>query len=99
MHSRPARAVTVIAILANLFVCSLVGVSLHASYTQYHDRAAITSRNTNRLVAQTIEDEIRRIDFGLQVVADEYARQSAVGRIDPDTLTAFLRRQLAISGC
>ncbi|MCM8620253.1 MAG: EAL domain-containing protein [Candidatus Accumulibacter sp.] len=94
MHSRPARAVTVIVILANLFVCSLVGVSLHASYAQYHDRAAITSRNTNRLVAQTIEDEIRRIDFGLRVVADEYTRQSAVGRIDPATLTDFLRRQL-----
>jgi len=71
MHFRPARAVTVIVILANLFVCSLVGVSLHASYAQYHDRAAITSRNTNRLVAQTIEDEIRRIDFGLRVVADD----------------------------
>ncbi|QLH49344.1 MAG: hypothetical protein HWD57_05770 [Candidatus Accumulibacter cognatus] len=94
MHFRPARAVTVIVILANLFVCSLVGVSLHASYAQYHDRAAITSRNTNRLVAQTIEDEIRRIDFGLRVVADEYTRQSAVGRIDPATLTDFLRRQL-----
>ena len=101
MFSKPVRMVTAIAVLANLFVCSLVAISLHASYQQYNERAAITSRNTNRLVAQTIEDEIRHIDFGLRAVADEYARLRAAPRLNGDALTAFLRKQherLPISG-
>lgn len=101
MVSIPVRVVVALAMLANVFVCAMVGISLQASYAQYHDRAATTSRNTNRLVAQTMEDEVRRIDLGLRVVADEYARQVASGHIDRIALTAFLRRQherLPISG-
>ncbi len=93
-HSRPVMVVAAIAVLANLFVCALVAVSLHASYQQYNDRAAVTSRNTNRLVAQSIEDEVTRIDLGLRVVVDEWSRQQATGRIDALALTNFLQRQL-----
>lgn len=92
-HSKPVKVVVAIAVLANLFVCILVAVSLHASYRQYNDRAAVTSRNTNRLVAQSIEDEVHRIDLGLRVVVDEWVRQQATNRIDAQALTSFLRRQ------
>lgn len=92
-HFKPVKAVVAIAVLANLFVCALVAVALHASYQQYKDRAAVTSRNTNRLVAQSIEDEVNRIDLGLRVVADEWASQQTAKRIDAQALTSFLRRQ------
>ncbi|MDO8933911.1 MAG: ATP-binding protein [Rhodocyclaceae bacterium] len=82
-----------IAVLANIFVGMLVAVSLYGSYQQYHERAAVTSRNTNRLVAQGIAGELDRIDMGLRAVADEYGRQRAAGRIDRQSLTNFLRRQ------
>ncbi|MFZ2266963.1 MAG: response regulator [Azonexus sp.] len=91
--SRPGLTLVVVTLCADLFVASLVAVSLYASYEQYKERAAITSRNTNRLVAQGIAGEIERIDLGLQTISDEYARQSATGRLDGQALTAFLRRQ------
>jgi diguanylate cyclase (GGDEF)-like protein len=92
-HSRPVKVMAAIALMANLFVCALVAVSLQASYQQYNDRAAVSSRNLNRLVAQSIEDEVNRIDLGLHVVVDEWARQQAARRIDGQALTGFLRRQ------
>ena len=85
--------VAAMVVLADLFVVALVGVSLEASYKQYLERSAITSRNTNRLVSQSIEGEIDRIDMGLRAVQDEYSRLCASGRIDPQGLTSFLRRQ------
>jgi signal transduction histidine kinase len=90
---KPVPAVVAIAVLANLFVGALVAVSLYASHQQYKERAAVTSRNTNRLVAQGIAGEIGRIDLGLQVIGDEYARLHAANRIDRQALTRFLRRQ------
>ena len=48
-HSRPVKVMAAIALMANLFVCALVAVSLQASYQQYNDRAAVSSRNLNRL--------------------------------------------------
>lgn len=93
IFTRPVWAVVATAALANLFVAGLVAVSLYASYQQYHERAAVTSRNTNRLVAQGIAGEIDRIDLGLRAVIDEYARLGAAKRIDAPALTAFLRRQ------
>lgn len=82
-----------VVLIADLFVAALVTISLYASHEQYRERAAVTSRNTNRLVTQGIASEIDRIDHGLQAVGDEFARQQAAGRIDRQTLTDFLRRQ------
>jgi signal transduction histidine kinase len=93
--SKPVRVVIAIVLAANLFVGALVAIALNASYDQYKERAAITSRNTNRLVAQGIAGEIERIDLGLLAVSDEYARLHAAGRIDKQEMTNFLRRQQA----
>ncbi|TXT35793.1 MAG: Signal transduction histidine kinase [Comamonadaceae bacterium] len=91
--SGQVRHVVVGLILANLFVIALVAVSLHASYTQYLERAAVISRNTNRLVAQSIHGEIDRIDMALLAVQDEYARLRAAGRMDQPGLKSFLKHQ------
>jgi hypothetical protein len=64
----------------NLSVLILVWVSLDASYRQYEDRAAVTSRNTNRLVSQSIAGDINYIDRALRSAADEVERLQATGR-------------------
>jgi len=84
-----------VTLIVDLFVAALVAVSLYASYWQYQERAAVTSRNTNRLVAQGIAGEIDRVDLGLRVVSDEYARLKASGHIDQQAPTDFLKRQQA----
>lgn len=91
--TKPMGVVAAILVVANGFVAGLAAIALQSSYQQYQERAAINSRNTNRLVAQTIAGEIERIDLGLQAVADEVVRQHAAGRIDSRAMTAFLRRQ------
>ncbi len=93
IFTKPLLAVVAAAMLADVFVVGLVVVSLQASYQQYKERAAVTSRNTNRLVATGIAGEIERIDLGLKVVGDEYLRQRVSGRIDRPSLTRFLQRQ------
>jgi signal transduction histidine kinase/CheY-like chemotaxis protein len=91
--TKPTLAMVAVTLVVDLFVAALVAVSLFASYRQYQERAAVTSRNTNRLVAEGIAGEIDRIDLGLRVVSDEYARLKASGKIDQRAVTAFLGRQ------
>jgi signal transduction histidine kinase/CheY-like chemotaxis protein len=93
LFNKPALVVFAIALFADVFMMTLVGVSLYSSYWQYYERAAVTSRNTNRLVAQGIAGEIDLIDFGLKAVSDEYTRLAVAGRMDQAALTDFLRRQ------
>jgi signal transduction histidine kinase/CheY-like chemotaxis protein len=79
---------------ADILVIALAGLSLHASYQQYWDRAALTSQNTARLVSQSVISEIGSIEMALKAVQDEYAREFAAGGISQDTLRAFLKRQI-----
>lgn len=69
------RIVALVAFV-NLFVFALIAMSLEGSFQQYRDRAAVTSRNTNRLVSQGIANDIDRLDLALMAVVDEYSRQS-----------------------
>lgn len=85
----------IVALLAfvNLSVLALVWVSLDSSHRQYQDRAEISSRNTSRLVAQSIAGDIDRIDLALRVVIDEVARERQSNPIlTPDVLEEFLNR-------
>ena len=86
-------AVAAAVILADVFVVALVTVSLHTNYQLYLERAAVTSRNTNRLVSQNISSEIDRIDMGLRNVQDEYSRRPYSGHAARQATTAFLRHQ------
>ncbi|HEX8964698.1 MAG TPA: ATP-binding protein [Rhodocyclaceae bacterium] len=91
----PAWPVALSVAAADVLVVGVIAVSLQASYRMYFERAAITARNTSRLVAQNIVSEIERVDMGLGVVQDEYERERAAGRIDPGRLATLLRRQQA----
>jgi len=88
----PGLRVGALVTLANLMVAVLVGLSLQASYRQYGEQAAIISRNTNRLVAQTIAGEIDRIDLGLGTAADEAARRRRLGPAEEAGLDDVLAR-------
>lgn len=85
-----------IALLAfvNASVLTLAWLSLDASHRQYVDRAAATSRNTNRLVAQSIAGDLDRIDMALRAVGDEIERLNGPAVMDPRAMDAFLTRLL-----
>jgi signal transduction histidine kinase len=89
----PVWPVVVSIAVADLLVVAVIAVSLKTSYELQFERAAVTARNANRLVSQGIVAEIDRIDMGLDVVQDEYARQRAEGRLDGNRLVHFLERQ------
>ncbi|HLN22482.1 MAG TPA: histidine kinase dimerization/phospho-acceptor domain-containing protein, partial [Patescibacteria group bacterium] len=77
---------------ANLFVFCLIAVSLQGSYQQYAERAAVTSRNTNHLVSQSIAGEIDHINLAMRTVVDEYSRQLGGGAKEPLHMDDFLSR-------
>lgn len=80
-------------LFVNLFVIALVWISLDASYRQYQDRAEVSSRNTNRLVSQSIAGDIDYIDLALRAVADEVARlHGSGGSVEARSLDPFLGR-------
>lgn len=80
-------------LFVNLFVIALVWISLDASYRQYQDRAEVSSRNTNRLVSQSIAGDIDYIDLALRAVADEVARlHDSGGSVEARSLDPFLGR-------
>jgi diguanylate cyclase (GGDEF)-like protein len=77
----------------NLFVWIVAGVSLYSSYEIYRGRAAASSRNIARLMAESVAGDLYRIDLVLQSVTDEYARQRAGGgSLQVSTFPAFLDR-------
>ena len=85
----------IIALLAfaNISVIALVWVTLDASYRQYQDRAAVTSRNTNRLVSQSIAGDIDHVDLALRSAADEIERLQGSGKpVGPNDIAPFLAR-------
>jgi len=92
LYSKSFWALLAITLFADLFVVLVVAASLQASHQHYWERAATTSRNTNRLVAQGIQGEIEQIDQGLRSVVDEFARERSAGGLHIPTMTGYLRR-------
>ncbi len=87
------QRIPVLVAFVNLFAFALVGISLGGSYRQYQDRAAVTSQNTDRLVAQSIAGDIDRVDLGLQAVVDEVGRLGVgAATASPARMDAFLTR-------
>jgi signal transduction histidine kinase len=80
-------------LFVNASVLGLAWISLDSSYRQYQDRAAVTTRNTNRLVAQSIAGDIDQIDLALRTISDEVTRiHAAGGSIRGPEMMAFLGR-------
>ncbi|EME70739.1 Signal transduction histidine kinase [Paramagnetospirillum caucaseum] len=80
-------------LFVNASVLGLAWISLDASYRQYQDRAAVSTRNTNRLVSQSIAGDIDQIDLALRAVVDEAVRtHGAGGTISGPGMQEFLGR-------
>jgi len=90
LWATPLRRLMAFISVANLLVYILALLSLYSSYRQYHERAAISSRNTDRLVAQDIGSEIDRIDLALRMVVFEIDRERRAGGGTDARLDEFL---------
>lgn len=89
----PKWRLAALLVFVNLSVLGLAWMSLDSSYRQATERAAVTTRNTNRLVSQTIAGDIGQIDLALRGVADEAVRLAAAGRSPAGSeMKAFLAR-------
>ena len=59
-------------VLLNVFVCSLVGLSIYQSHCQYRERAEITTQNLTQVMENEIAGTINTVDLALFAVMDEY---------------------------
>src|ERR1039457_1807449 len=87
-HDRPKLA---LGLLFDVICPTMLTILQRFSARQVWAVATVTSRNTNRLVSQSIAGEIDRIDMVLRNVQHEYFRMRAAGRIDQRALSNFLR--------
>ncbi len=92
LTASPGRRIIALVIFVNLFVFALIAASLEGSYHQFSERAGITSRNMNRLVAEGIASDIDRIELGLKAVVDEAIRACGGRLLDGAEMNAFLAR-------
>ena len=79
-------------VLLNLFVCMLVGLSLHQSHRQYQGRAEITTRNLTQTLDSEIAGAIESVGVTLFAVKDEYERQSAAGSVARPAMNRYIAR-------
>ena len=89
----PSGRLASVLIIANVLVLALVGISLHSTHQLYQEQAAATTLNTNRLVSQSIESDIDRIDYALNVIGEDYLCRNAAGQINAKALNAYLAEQ------
>ena len=80
------------AVLINLLVVGVAGLSLTRSFDRYQQRAEIATQNLANVLAQTIDSTIDRVDLGLQIAAEEIERQVSKGNPDAESLDAFMAR-------
>jgi diguanylate cyclase (GGDEF)-like protein/PAS domain S-box-containing protein len=79
-------------VLVNLFLFTLVGLSIQHSYRQYQERAEITTQNLTQTLERDIAGAIKTDDLALFAAMDEYQRQRAAGAVDGKALNAYLGR-------
>lgn len=79
-------------LLLNLFVITLICVSLHQSRSQYEERAAIETRNLARVLEQRIDGIIEKTDVVLFTAVEEFEHQFARGGVNRQELGEFLNR-------
>lgn len=78
-------------LLINLFVVTLIGLSLRQSYRHYQEQAEINSQNLARMLEIEIAGHLRAIDVALLEVREEYQERRARG-IDRKVFDAHLER-------
>lgn len=79
-------------VLLNLFVFTLVGLSIQQSHRHDQGQAAITAQNLTRALESEISGAIRTDDLALVAVIYEYEKQSANGHVDGKILNAYIER-------
>jgi PAS domain S-box-containing protein len=79
-------------VLLNVFVCTLVGLSIQQSHHQYQERAEITTRNLTQVMENEIAGTIDTVDLALFAVMDEYKKQRTRNGADGKGLNAYIER-------
>ena len=79
-------------VLLNLFLFTLVGLSIQYSHRQYQERAEITTQNLTQTLASDIAGAIKTDDLALFSVMDEYRRQRSAGAVNGNALNAYMER-------
>jgi PAS domain S-box-containing protein len=81
------------AILLNVLVYTLSGMSLYQSRLQHENKAAISTQNIAKILESNVKGEINTIDTALLAVKHEAERQIALGGIDRDAINSYMARQ------
>jgi diguanylate cyclase (GGDEF)-like protein/PAS domain S-box-containing protein len=79
-------------VLLNLFVFTLVGLSILQSHRQYQDRAEITTQNLTQTLESEIAGAIEIIGVTLFAVKDEFEKQSTAGNVARQTMNPYIAR-------
>lgn len=79
------------AVLLNLFIFSLVGLSAHHSHRQYQERAEITTRNLTQVLESEISGAIKADDGALLAMINEYRERLALG-INDNVLNSHIEQ-------
>ena len=88
---------TVAALIAiNGIVAAVAWSSLSNSRNKYEENAAVSTQGLSKFVVGHLDAEYDRADQALQVVADEFDRETAAGKPSAVAMNALIRRQLSL---
>lgn len=87
-----ARRLIAAVLVLNLFVLSLVGLSLYRSYQQSIEVSRLSAENISRVLEDGLARFIDKVDMTLLDVVEELDRQKAAGGVDPAEMKAFMAR-------
>ncbi|MBJ6749218.1 ATP-binding protein [Geomonas anaerohicana] len=90
--TRLAARLLATAILLNLFVYAIVGLSLYKIRQQYAQGVAFSTYNLAQTLEANVSSIIDRIDTVLFAVAEEAGAELSEGRLQPTLMRSFLGR-------
>ncbi len=91
-HSHYMKSLVVGVLSVNLFVYTILGLSIRQSYLHYESRAETTTHNLADLLNEEIIGDIEKLDVALLSAVDEVERQIASGGIKESALNIYLKR-------
>lgn len=94
-HATYIKRLAMGVLLVNIFIYSMLGLSLQQSYRQYQVRAETTTNNLSQMLSEQISDDIERLDLALLNTAEEIEQKIAAGGLNKQALNAYLMRQQA----
>ncbi len=90
-----ARIIT-IAMALNGIVAAIAWTSLDKSRLKFEEIAKVATQNLSKFVASDLDAQYHDADLALQVVADEYERQSLAKNPSGAAINALIKRQLQL---